>query len=30
MTREEIKQLNKVKPYCFKTNREEQWYRVRL
>ena len=30
MTREEIEQLNEVKPYCFETDREEQWYRVGL
>lgn len=30
MTREEIEQLNEVEPYCFETNREEQWYRVGL
>ena len=30
MTREEIEQLNEVEPYCFETDREEQWYRVGL
>ena len=30
MTREEIEQLNEVKPYCFEMDREEQWYRVGL
>lgn len=30
MTREEIEQLNEVKPYCFETDREEQWYTVGL
>ena len=30
MTRQEIEQLNEVKPYCFETDREEQWYRVGL
>ena len=30
MTRDEIEQLNEVKPYCFETDREEQWYRVGL
>lgn len=30
MTREEIEQLNEVKPYCFETDREEQWYMVGL
>ena len=30
MTRQEIEQLNEVEPYCFKTDREEQWYRVGL
>ena len=30
MTREEIEHLNEVEPYCFETDREEQWYRVGL
>ena len=30
MTREQIEQLNKVEPYCFGTDREEQWYKVGL
>ena len=30
MTREKIEQLNEVEPYCFETDREEQWYRVGL
>ena len=30
MTREEIEQLNEVKPYCFETDREEQWFNVGL
>ena len=30
MTRQEIEQLNEVGPYCFETDREEQWYRVGL
>lgn len=30
MTREEIEQLNEAEPYCFETDREEQWYRVGL
>ena len=30
MTREEIEQLKEVEPYCFETDREEQWYRVGL
>lgn len=30
MTREEIEQLNEAKPYCFETDREEQWYKVGL
>lgn len=30
MTREEIEQLNEVEPYCFETDREEQWYSVGL
>ena len=30
MTRQEIEQLNEVEPYCFETDREEQWCRVGL
>ena len=30
MTREQIEQLNELEPYCFETDREEQWYRVGL
>ena len=30
MTRQEIEKLNEVEPYCFETDREEQWYRVGL
>ena len=30
MTREEIEQLNEVEPYCFETDREEQWFKVGL
>lgn len=30
MTREEIEQLNDIEPYCFETDREEQWYKVGL
>ena len=30
MTREEIEQLNEAEPYCFETDREEQWYNVGL
>lgn len=30
MTREEIEQLNVVEPYCFETDREEEWYNVGL
>lgn len=26
MTRQEIEQLNEVEPYCFETDREEQWF----
>lgn len=28
MTREEIEQLNDVRPYCFETDREEDWYKI--
>lgn len=30
MTREDIEQLNDVKPYCFESDREEQWYNIGL
>ena len=30
MTREQIEQLNELEPYCFETDREEQWYMVGL
>lgn len=30
MTREQIEQLNEAEPYCFGTDREEQWYKVGL
>lgn len=30
MTREEIEQLSEVEPYCFETDREEQWFNVGL
>ena len=30
MTREEIEQLNEPEPYCFETDREEQWYKIGL
>ena len=30
MTREQIEQLNELEPYCFETDREEQWYKVGL
>ena len=30
MTREEIEQLNEVEPYCFETDREEQWFNAGL
>ena len=30
MTREYIEKLNAVEPYCFETDREEQWYQVGL
>ena len=26
MTREEIEKLNEPEPYCFETDKEEQWY----
>ena len=30
MTREEIEKLNELEPYCFETDKEEQWYKVGL
>lgn len=30
LTREAIESLPDVEPYCFETDREEQWYRVGL
>lgn len=30
MTRKDIEQLNVVEPYCFESNREEQWYDIGL
>ena len=30
LTREAIKQSNDVEPYCFETDREEQWFNVGL
>ena len=30
MTREEIEKFNESEPYCFKTDRKEQWYKVGL
>lgn len=30
MTREEIEKLNETEPYCFETDREEQWFNVGL
>ena len=30
MTREEIEQINEFEPYCFETDREEQWFNVGL
>ena len=30
MTREDIEQINIVEPYCFETDREEQWYCIGL
>lgn len=28
MTREEIEEMNNVRPYCFETDREEKWYEI--
>ena len=30
MTREDIEQINVVMPYCFESDREEQWFKVGL
>lgn len=30
ITREYIEQLNDIEPYCFETDREEQWFNVGL
>ena len=30
MNREDIEQLNVIEPYCFESDREEQWYQVGL
>ena len=30
LTREAIEQLNDIEPYCFETDREEQWFKVGL
>lgn len=30
LTREAIEQLNDTEPYCFETDREEQWFNVGL
>ena len=30
LTREAIKQLNDIEPYCFETDREEQWFNIGL
>lgn len=30
ITREDIEKLNAVEPYCFETDREEQWYNIGL
>lgn len=30
MTREEIELISIIEPYCFETNREEDWYKVGL
>ena len=30
LTRESIEQSNDIEPYCFETNREEQWFNVGL
>ena len=30
MTREEIEKLEEIEPYCFETDKEEQWYKIGL
>ena len=30
LTREAIEQLNDIEPYCFETDREEQWFNIGL
>lgn len=30
LTREAIEQLNNIEPYCFETDREEQWFNIGL
>ena len=30
LTRETIEQLNDIEPYCFETDREEQWFNIGL
>ena len=30
MTKEDIKQLNVLVPYCFETDQEEHWYNIGL
>lgn len=30
LTREDIEELNDIEPYCFETDREEQWFNVGL
>lgn len=28
MTREEIERFSRIEPYCFETDREEDWYKI--
>ena len=30
LTREDIEKLNDIEPYCFETEREEQWFNIGL
>ena len=30
LTRKDIEQLNDIEPYCFETDREEQWFNIGL
>lgn len=30
LTREDIEKLNDIEPYCFETDREEQWFNIGL